>query len=542
MANSNRSVIYKPAWSECKIQRAKLAELTACMGWKQAQFAKFTAHVRSAAVAMDLDLEAGPDRQHAVKWADFMQNCIDTFPSLTTDFEDAWPVELYFTKYTYIKWSGGSRYGKGTRKQPERSASLGIEKHKGKAEKEKTAPANSKKTSLDRTKIVPGKPSQSHSLKRTSSFSFRPVSSDTVRIHTFPSLPSSYPHGKSQRGRITTTATTAASSSTFASAAERAAWQACVLCGFQPPVPRAQKVALLQFFQGREDLRPGFDAAGIVADYHFRCVLRLRAQERDGFLQSLAPAKINPLEVVMLCDMLQDHVDGGQITEARAKKLAPGADTRAKIPQMEVPRPSQSVLDDLSLLECDPTRIMEHMEIADEEDYFDLVVRDLALKGLNWVSLIRSLTAQRRGNGPAFPPNKEMGRSGLGADMERTAVIWKIRRVLAHDGLHEAIPCCEIGGVTGTLSAPEARHECPHKHHSPSHSVPPAIVALLSENGMEELGPAFLALGLHSDRRFADIIASRTLKTQLLGNANLKHLKLTDFQIMMIRHILGEAY
>ncbi|KAJ6553602.1 hypothetical protein DFH09DRAFT_1085712 [Mycena vulgaris] len=487
--------IKKPAWSAYKIQACRRAELLAQMDWEPAQFNKFCTnrdsssqtHVRQTADAMRLDLQMGPDKQHAGKWASLRQNCIANFPALGTDFEDAWPVEVYFSKYTYTRNLSGryAKPGEQTATQEDLSGSRGSQKRK--ADKENDTPAVSKNNTFNR-----------HAQTQ-------PLEDKTRHNTQLTDLTSSCSSGRApdttQRGRDTPNPIVIP----FASAAERAAWASCVLCGFQPPIPRPQKAAFTQFFKEQEDLRSALEAAGIVADHHFRALLRLSAHQRDRFMQSLAPSKMTQFEMVVLCDMLQDHVNGLKVKQ----KLALGTDTRArKIPLMEIAKPPRSMLTYFDTLRCDYTRIRERMEISDEEEYFDLVrkVEEMAplfLENKKYeeqdVAQVKALMKSICEERPSF---------------RRYDELWPlpvhIKRFLA----------ARMAGLSGTLYGSEG---------------------FQSDYAMEELGPAFLFLGVRSDKRFVDITVSHRLKTQLLVDENLAHLQLTDFQIMIMRHIMAEA-
>jgi hypothetical protein len=90
-------------------------------------------------------------------------------------------------------------------------------------------------------------------------------------------------------------------------------------------------------------------------------------------MQSLAPAKMNQFEMVTLCEMLQDHADHRRARQAAKDKLPSRIDTQGrKVPVMEISQPPRSMLS--YFVRCEHGRIMERMEISDEEEYFDLVV------------------------------------------------------------------------------------------------------------------------------------------------------------------------
>jgi hypothetical protein len=68
--------------------------------------------------------------------------------------------------------------------------------------------------------------------------------------------------------------------------------------------------------------------------------------------------------------------------------------------------------------------------------------------------------------------------------------------------------------------------------------VPPSVVALLSDYGMEELGPAFLFLGITSDAKFANIVTSQRVKKEFIAGLPGPLVECTEFQTAMIRYIV----
>jgi hypothetical protein len=68
--------------------------------------------------------------------------------------------------------------------------------------------------------------------------------------------------------------------------------------------------------------------------------------------------------------------------------------------------------------------------------------------------------------------------------------------------------------------------------------VPPSVVALLSDYGMEELGPAFLFLGITSDAEFADLVTTPSRKREFLAGLPGPLVECSEFQATMIRYIV----
>ncbi|KAJ7116547.1 hypothetical protein C8R44DRAFT_879913 [Mycena epipterygia] len=490
--STNRRPIEKPFWS----QTCNLADLRTEMRWEPVQFANFTRHARNTAALVGLDTEAGPDEQDACKWTTFVQKCLEKFPALGTEFEDAWPIDLYFSKYTvYRRYNNQSR----NRISSENSNRTRVN------QKENEAPLNSKRT-------VTGSQRKTHSFtgkQNTQQFNLTPsVKMELGNTQSISATDTSFP------------TTTATQSSSIIAAAICAAWEACVLCGFQPPIPPGQKATLNQFFLGREYLRPGFHAAGIVDDHHFKILLRLRAYQREEFMKSLVPARMNPYEMVVISDMLENYVDGrGTLrTDTRRAK---------QVQQPKISQPSKSMLSHFCTLQCDYTQIKEHMQIADDEEYFGLV-RDVE----DMIPRFLDISAEYQ------EPTKLQDfikaiRNEL-PTLKRYNNLWPLQVYI------ERFLSARRMGLSGTLE-PQIQHQCPLQRSYPSLKVPESLVALLSDYGMQELGPAFVFLGVRSEEQFAVVVESRRFKTELLVDANLQHLHLTDFQIMMMRYILGEV-
>ncbi|KAJ6577518.1 hypothetical protein B0H19DRAFT_1252858 [Mycena capillaripes] len=474
--------IAKPNWSETRIKSCSLNDLRAYMGWGAEEFRELQMHAQSTAAKMGLDTLVSPDEQDATKWARFVENCLEKFPALCKNFEDGWPIELYYLKYTH-KRGYNSFYQKKKVQKPniaEKGGSIKSQKCK-----ENEPPSNLKKVA-----------------ERALEAEVNSSRSSGNALNTFTQL---------------FTATSRSSPVVLASFRV-----ACVLCGFQPPISLQQKTTLREFFKGHKDLRQSFEACGIFADKYFHILLHLSTDRRERFMKSLAPGKMTHFEMVFISNMLQEHVD----STGRAKK----GDLRTA-PQgrkMEVSRPPRSILSFFCSLKCNDENIKKRMEIADEEEYLDLMrmVEDMVPRYLDIVPFENQHQSKVQGLVKLIRQARP--------SIQRYEELWPLEVLI------KRFLSAQLAGLSGTLHGPdsEIEHECPLQHIYPANQVPPALSALLSDYGMEELGPAFLFLGVHSDESFAGMAGSHKLKTQLLANTNLKHLQLTEFQRMMMSHIL----
>ncbi|KAF7330215.1 hypothetical protein MVEN_02458600 [Mycena venus] len=392
------------------------------MGWESEEFRKFERYLRETAVMMGLDTFAGPDKQDTSKWAKFVENCLREFPALGTDFEDEWPIEVYYSKYTakrleYYNYDGIKKIHW---QSPIVTEIIGSAQPRSQRQRVRET----------RLRVVHrGQKSRFH-------LAGSQVASSTITPSPSTVILASPPTRTLQYAKIIS----------------------CVLCGSRPLVSSRQKVTLNKFFDGREDLRRGFDAAGIIADNHFRVLLRLSAHQRES-------------------------------------------------------------------LECSYTSIKERMEIADEE-YFQFVhiVEEYIPRYLNIVPFDKQNQDQVQALIRKARPS-----------VKRYENLWPlevlIKRYLG----------ARLTGLPGTLHEPDLKipHECPLQRFYPAHDVPSALASILLDYEMEELGPAFLSLGIRSDEAFTTITRSHKLATGLLGDINLKQLQLTDFQTMMMGLILG---
>ncbi|KAJ7648603.1 hypothetical protein DFH06DRAFT_1135431 [Mycena polygramma] len=72
----------------------------------------------------------------------------------------------------------------------------------------------------------------------------------------------------------------------------------------------------------------------------------------------------------------------------------------------------------------------------------------------------------------------------------------------------------------------------------PPARVPPSVAALLADYGLEELGPAFLLLGITSDVKLAAIVASPRPTREFLGRLPGPLEDCSEFQVLMMKFIV----
>jgi hypothetical protein len=123
-------------------------------------------------------------------------------------------------------------------------------------------------------------------------------------------------------------------------------------------------------FKGRADLLRLLALAGVVADHHFRALLRLSTLRRRGFLDGLASAgKMTYVEKIEILDMLETYQNADLFEcEERARKVQ----------LMVIPRPSEVLENFMALHTSTYGHIKRHMKIVDDEEYFELVVMSIS--------------------------------------------------------------------------------------------------------------------------------------------------------------------
>ncbi|KAJ6592175.1 hypothetical protein DFH09DRAFT_1273325, partial [Mycena vulgaris] len=285
----------------------------------------------------------------------------------------------------------------------------------------------------------------------------------------------------------------------------RVIFTTCVFCGFQPPIPSEQTTELQLFFNARDDLRQVFTAIGVVADHHLHALLSLGAKKREALLRSLTPEYLTYVEKIEIADMLETQIDK---TSSRP----------AKVQLMVIARPPEGLENVLSKHTCKHAHVKKQMRIADDEEYFEIVMNTgLRAAGIN------------RGRDPAVPrsrkPFDEQDDAQIGAliksicedrpSMRKYPDSWPIfvhmKRFFStqeaglagrpRESQHSAPPATSVHAIGNTQQRAFLRPSLPS-----------------ADYGMEELGPAVLFLGIKTDAQFTNIFTSERAKAQLLAD------------------------
>ncbi|KAJ6573462.1 hypothetical protein DFH09DRAFT_1362098 [Mycena vulgaris] len=640
--------IPRPAWPPSTIKMRTTRGMVEATGWSEGEFQRFKEHVMGLASRLKLDTLAGPQMQDAHKWALLVDECVKAFPALN-DFAGRWPVEFYYTQYTYWRGMNERRKQKGERgagaprmdsiAAPTDESRGGQKKRKehpdpGRGEKEnvsvgdserRTNPNPTQTAAASQNSIITGTtPAPASSLPvassrtETSSMArhedtdsssrmtcntFAPASSPLVprgriegsstarREDSFPSIrttfsasaltqpqlkhpgirsdassgfnmsapapPPSQPRDRRNvpmarredsftSSQVTTKTSAPASSPLFPargiegpSKARRedsftssqitesstpassppllagtsslprtrpvtpqVIFTTCVFCGFQPPIPSEQTTEIELFFNARDDLRQVFTAIGVVADHHLHALLSLGAKKREALLRSLTPDYLTYVEKIEIADMLETQIDKTSSRPAKSKHT------------------------------CKHAHVKKQMRIADDEEYFEIVGL-IEAEIPRYLDLAKAFDEQDDAQIGALIKSICEDRPSMRKYPDSWPIFVHMKRFFN----------AQEAGLAGKSresqhSAP-SRHECPRNRKYPAEGVPPSVVALLADYGMEELGPAVLFLGIKTDAQFTNIFTSERAKSQLL--ADLPPLGLSVFQASMMRFILERA-
>ncbi|KAJ7083748.1 hypothetical protein C8R44DRAFT_991932 [Mycena epipterygia] len=315
-------------------------------------------------------------------------------------------------------------------------------------------------------------------------------------------------------------------------------WGPCIFCGFQPaPIPGEEIAELQRFFKGRDDLHQVFAAVGVVTDRHFRAFINLSERKREAFLGSVTPAYFTYVEKVEVVIMLEAHdkplkaITKGGLAKPKLE-CEPAA---AKVQVTEIPRPPGGLENLFSNHLCKYTHIKKHMRVSDDDEYFDLVL-----------SLFHQFSYEYiESRIPRFldvcSPMEEQDEDQLEKlvksvcenepSMRRYVDCWPVHMHI------KRFLSARATGLPGTQRTAPPTHECQRQRTHPVDKVPPSVVAVLADYGMEELGPAFLFLGIHTDDKFTEIFTSQNAKTRLL--ADLPRIGGSLFQVAMMKHIIA---
>ncbi|KAJ7736557.1 hypothetical protein DFH07DRAFT_99160 [Mycena maculata] len=513
----------RPSWSRTQINGGSMTELRQTMGWAEPEFNQFREYITSRAPKTGLNIDAGVDAQDPAKFQELVNDCTRMFPALQ-DFEGSWPVEFYFAKYTFHRY-----------KETRRRANL-----KGQAS---TAPSDSASTNSTSVPKSSGSAQKSQKRKETADSEKEndsaptPENSSQVTLqHVMVEASSHRATGPDRREPSSVTSITSSPLSSSTNSAPRtspsvpnsmprAVLSVCVFCGFRPRIPATEIVELYACLQGREDLQHLLAIAGIMTDNHLRALIQLRETQRHDFLSRLVPAHLNFLEKMQVLDMLHAYING--------KTERP-----AKLRTTEIPRPPERVEDRLSLHQCKHTNVMKYMRIADEYEYFELVMF-IEEKIEEFLDASKPIDEQDHKNIEALVRSVCEARPSL----RRYEAVWPvpvhIRRFLGARMPETATGTQDSAAASQSIRPSSTDHECLRLQAHPAEDVPPSVTGLLAAHGMEELGPAFLYMGVRTDEAFSKIVTSRDAKSRFLARFSL--LECSVFQTMMMRHILEQA-
>jgi hypothetical protein len=129
---------------------------------------------------------------------------------------------------------------------------------------------------------------------------------------------------------------------------------------------------LHECFKSRADLLRLLALAGVVADHHFRALLRLSAARRCEFLDGLASAgKLTYYEKVLILDVLKTHIDNN------ADSYENGECAR-KVHLTAIPRPPEGLENLMAMHTSRYAHVKRHLKIVDDEEYFEVVVTPIS--------------------------------------------------------------------------------------------------------------------------------------------------------------------
>ncbi|KAJ7281812.1 hypothetical protein C8J57DRAFT_83437 [Mycena rebaudengoi] len=527
--------IPKHKWCTVRTQilSRRLDNIQAEMHWSLAQFNKFRNHVIDTSRVLGLDRLLPPEEQDSVKWAELVESCIAAFPALA-DFEDTWPVNVYFTKY-----SSNSQH----------TTRYRLAKRNRKVSQKKSASTDgsdrSTKRHLSKGKAKAGKPKVSQEIL---AFPSPPPSPEPQIGQKHPVTDDRPPISTPPWTRRTSDSTETQFTGIF--------WSACVFCGFEPPLTREETCALRQFLRTEPSLpvlSHALTTAGILTDRHLSVLLRLGSTKREEYLKSLVPRqKLDPFEAVQLAIMLEDweRVPGNRDGDGRARKA------RA----VEIPRPGKGRELAFSAPGCRPVYVQECMRVDDEAAYHDLVnvIERHASTHLDMAQGFESQDPERVAEVVDLICQE---RPSLRQYKDAWPITVHIRRLLASREKASAVPAPTSGGSSSSTASSSSsgmgrRREstppgplgsaskatichCPRRLEHSNHRVPAAVAARLADCGMHELGPVLHFLGLRSDEQVAKMSCSgRKAREQLLDKANLGGLELSEFQVWMLHYVL----
>ncbi|KAJ7694561.1 hypothetical protein B0H17DRAFT_460769 [Mycena rosella] len=223
------------------------------------------------------------------------------------------------------------------------------------------------------------------------------------------------------------------------------------------------------------------------------------------------------VEKVEIADLLETHLDN-TATGPRS----------AKIQAVSIPRPPEGLVNVLGQHTCSYVHIKKHMRITDDNEYFD-IVDCIESEIPRFLEVEKPIEEQDDREVQAVVESVCEARPS----MRKYADCWPI---FVH--ISRFLDARQVG-LSGTpRSAPPPRHECPRQRMYPVADVPPSVMTLLADYGIEELGPVFLFLGVQTDEKFASMVASEKARSRFLAGVPPLQLECSAFQGMMMRYII----
>ncbi|KAJ7751708.1 hypothetical protein B0H16DRAFT_1840146 [Mycena metata] len=538
--------IPRPRWSHAQIRNKPLVELSDTMGWSEREFGRFKEHIIAAANKLNLDTFSEPKDQDPAKWEQLLVDCRAKFPQLD-DFHNHWPLEVYYTKYVAWRVSNRNRrcrstQGTGTRSQ---GKSKKNNKYVGSEKEQRTSTptviqssvnlARRARTHANPRSPAPGEesPSASRSSKSISVAQTSLDASPSVSGNNQGSSSGSKAGSVAAKDNSSLSVTSTASRGTGAVSSQKAKRGPCILCGAQFPVSPSETVQLRECFHDRLDLLRVLSVVGVIADHHLNAFLRLNSHRRHDFLHSGAlQGRLTYLQKVEILDLLESYHDSR--SSASTSRLNP--DRAQTVGSTKIKRPSAGLEDILAYYRAGYTDVMRHMRVTDEEEYLEVV--DL-IEGQSpqYLDVANPIEDQDDAQLEALVEAICEEKPHLRTYDDLWPVYVHIRRYLS----------ARSAGLPGTRSAPTAPalHKCPLLQTHPHSRVPRSLAALLEDLDMEELGPAFLLLGIRSDDQLASIITSPRVKAQFVAElstgAGRSLVGCSEFQRTMMAWVLEQV-
>ncbi|KAJ7024866.1 hypothetical protein C8F04DRAFT_1269873 [Mycena alexandri] len=533
--------IPRPRWTHAQIRNKPLAELSKIMGWSERDFEKLKAHIIAAAKIFNLDTFSGPQDQDPAKWEQLLGDCRAKFRELE-NFEDQWPLEVYYAKYTAWRVFNKNRRGLSTRRTGTQSRGRSGNQRQTGSEKEQSpvdtahraqAHANPRSHALGRGEITIA----SRSAKSTSVAQTTPNAS--------PSAPQNN-QGSSLRSK-TGSVSANHSNDNFSSSVisrssgiphgarglspQKSKCGPCILCGAQFPIPSSETTRLRECFNDRPDLLRVLSVVGVIADHHLNAFLHVSSHARHDFLHGGAlQGRLTYLEKIEILDLLESYYDSRSSASTSRLNL----DRAQKVGLTKITRPPVGLENILADYRAGYTNVMRHMRVTDEEEYFEIV--DLIEGQIpRYIDVASPIEDQDDTQLEALIEYAKPPRNAEGESLT----------------FNEFYPNCASKSNLFYLTSHRTQwttfqpHQCPILRAHPHSRVPPSLAALLADLDMEELGPAFLFLGIRSDDKFASIVTSPRVRAQFVAElstgAGRSLVGCSDFQRTMLGWVLEQV-